>query len=103
MTINNNTLEVEIVDVCSSDTEIFPEEPIYWADACVVVYDVTSSNSLKYAADILHQVQQLRTQNQIPVVLLGNKADLEHRREVLFLVILLSFIICQFACFLSII
>lgn len=82
MTINNNTMEVEIVDVCSADTEMFPEEPVYWADACVVVYDVTSSSSLKYAADILHQVQQLRTQNQIPVVLLGNKADLEHLREV---------------------
>lgn len=81
MTINNNTMEVEIVDVCSADTEMFPEEPVYWADACVVVYDVTSSSSLKYAADILHQVQQLRTQNQIPVVLLGNKADLEHLRE----------------------
>lgn len=85
LTVNNSTLEVEIVDVCSSgenQDELLPEEPVYWADACVVVYDVTSASSLKYAADILNQVQQLRTQNQIPTVLLGNKADLEHLREV---------------------
>lgn len=83
LTINNSTLEVEIVDVCSSEEgEQLPEEPVYWADACVVVYDVTSSASLTHAQRVLKQVQHLRTQNTVPTVLLGNKADLEHLREV---------------------
>lgn len=73
---------MEIVDVCSCDLARFPEEPIYWADACVVVYDITSKKTLAHAVELLQRVHQLRSQNQIPLVLLGNKADLEHLREV---------------------
>lgn len=80
LTVNNSALEVEIVDVCSCDLSPFPEEAIYWADACLVVYDITSRNSLNHAVELLQRVQQLRS--QIPIVLLGNKCDLEHLREV---------------------
>ncbi|XP_066147084.1 ras-related and estrogen-regulated growth inhibitor-like protein isoform X1 [Euwallacea fornicatus] len=80
LTINNTSLEVEIVDVCSCDLEAFPEEAIYWADAAVVVYDVTCRTSFSQASEMLQKVLQLRP--QIPTVLLGNKADLEHLRKV---------------------
>ncbi|KAG5870081.1 hypothetical protein JTB14_001137 [Gonioctena quinquepunctata] len=80
LTVNNSALEVEIVDVCSCDVQAFPEEAIYWADACVVVYDITCRNSFTQATDMLQRVLQLR--NQIPTVLLGNKADLEHLRQI---------------------
>ncbi|XP_074027153.1 ras-related and estrogen-regulated growth inhibitor-like protein [Leptinotarsa decemlineata] len=80
LTVNNSALEVEIVDVCSCDIQAFPEEAIYWADACVVVYDITCRDSFNQATDMLQRVLQLR--NQIPRVLLGNKADLEHLRQI---------------------
>ncbi|XP_076270263.1 ras-related and estrogen-regulated growth inhibitor-like protein [Rhynchophorus ferrugineus] len=80
LTINNTSLEVEIVDVCSCDLEAFPEEAIYWADAAIVVYDITCRTSFSQASDMLHKVLQLRP--QMPTVLLGNKADLEHLRQV---------------------
>lgn len=80
LTVNNAALEVEIVDVCSCDLSLFPEEAIHWADACVVVYDITSRNSLTHAIELLQRVQQIRS--QIPLILLGNKSDLEHLREV---------------------
>lgn len=80
LTVNNSSLEVEIVDVCSCDLQAFPEEAIYWADACIVVYDITSKSSFDQASDLLQRVLQLRS--QIPTVLLGNKADLEHLRQV---------------------
>lgn len=80
MTVNNSALEVEIVDVCSCDLSLFPEEAIYWADACVVVYDITNRTSMTHAAELLQRVLQLRT--QMPIVLLGNKSDLEHLRQV---------------------
>lgn len=79
LNVNNSMLEVEIVDVCSCELS-FPEEAIYWADACIVVYDVTSRDSLNHAVELLQRIQQLRT--QILTVLLGNKCDLEHLREV---------------------
>ncbi|KAI4464916.1 ras-like family member 11 [Holotrichia oblita] len=80
LNVNNSMLEVEIVDVCSCEPSLFPEEAIYWADACIVVYDVTSRDSLNHAVELLQRVQQLRS--QILTVLLGNKCDLEHLREV---------------------
>lgn len=80
--INNAPIEVEVVDVCSCDLARFPEEPIFWADACVVVYDITSKKSLTHATELMQKVHQLRSQHQIPMLLLGNKADLEHLREV---------------------
>lgn len=80
LNVNNSALEVEIVDVCSCDVKTFPEEAIYWADACVVVYDITCRESFNQATDMLQRVLQLR--NQMPTVLLGNKADLEHLRQV---------------------
>lgn len=80
LTINNSALEVEIVDVSSCDISLFPEEAVYWADACVVVYDITNRTSFMQASELLQKVQQLRS--QISVVLLGNKSDLEHLRQV---------------------
>ncbi|KAH1014270.1 hypothetical protein HUJ04_003131 [Dendroctonus ponderosae] len=80
LTVNNTSLEVEIVDVCSCDLEAFPEEAIHWADAAIVVYDITCRHSFEQATEMLKKVLQLRT--QIPRVLLGNKADLEHLRRV---------------------
>lgn len=80
LTINNSALEVEIVDVSSCDLSLFPEEAVYWADACVVVYDITNRTSFMQASELLQKVQQLRS--QISVVLLGNKSDLEHLRQV---------------------
>lgn len=82
LTLNNSSLEVEIVDVCSCDIKAFPEEAIYWADACVVVYDITCRNSFNQASDMLQRVLNLRS--QMTTILLGNKADLEHLRQVSF-------------------
>lgn len=80
LTLNNSALEVEIVDVCSCDIQAFPEEAIYWADASVIVYDITCRNSFTQASDMLQKVLHLRS--QMPTILLGNKADLEHLRQV---------------------
>lgn len=72
---------MEIVDVCScnEDENTFPEEAIYWADACIVCYDITCKQSFKDAVNMLQQIPQLKS---MLTVLLGNKADLEHLRQV---------------------
>lgn len=80
LTINNSAVDVEIVDVCRRELSLFPEEAVYWADGCVVVYDITSRASFALATELLQKVQQLRS--QMPTVLLGNKSDLEHLRQV---------------------
>lgn len=84
LTVYNTTVDVEIVDVCSAEAAGgFPEEAVLWADACVVVYDITSMESLKHATELLSRVHQVRQPlTQCHLVLLGNKSDLEHLRQV---------------------
>lgn len=60
----------------------FPVEQVQWADGCVVVYSITDKRSFSYAIETLEHLQKLKPVSSVPVTLLGNKADLEHLREV---------------------
>ena len=51
------------------------------ADGFIVMYSVTSSESLKVARRIVREIRE-KSLNNAPIVLLGNKKDLEHHREV---------------------
>ncbi|XP_071447355.1 ras-related and estrogen-regulated growth inhibitor-like protein [Hetaerina americana] len=107
MTINNTPLEVEIVDVSGSESEdeneVFPAEEVAWADGCLVVYSITDRESFAYAEETLRRLKPSSAEDsssssgsdtesvpentppstpQQPLVLLGNKADLEHLRQV---------------------
>ncbi|XP_075211528.1 ras-related and estrogen-regulated growth inhibitor-like protein [Lycorma delicatula] len=81
--INNTPVEVEIIDVSGESRDSsFPVEQVQWADGCVVVYSITDKQSFSYAVEALENLQKLRPVSSVPVTLLGNKADLEHLREV---------------------
>ena len=51
------------------------------AHGCVVVFDVTNRNSLEHVTKYVHGISAERA---VPVVLVGNKCDLDRRREVSF-------------------
>ena len=51
------------------------------ADGFIVMYSVTSSDSMRTARRIVREVRE-KSLNNAPIVLLGNKKDLEHHREV---------------------
>lgn len=51
------------------------------ADAIVIVYSIIDRRSLKQAQDILDSVNS-KAHCNVPVLLLGNKTDLEHLRQV---------------------
>nr|CAD7396899.1 unnamed protein product [Timema poppensis] len=83
VTVNNSPLDVEIVDVSGETRDSsFPVEQVQWADACVVVYSITDKDSFSFAVEALENFQKMRPTTAVPVTLLGNKADLEHLREV---------------------
>ncbi|XP_077300578.1 ras-related and estrogen-regulated growth inhibitor-like protein isoform X2 [Arctopsyche grandis] len=81
ITVNNNPLEVEIIDVSGEGEDCFPVEQVQWADACLVVYAITDRKSFLHAAETLAALHKVR-QGAGPLALLANKADLEHLREV---------------------
>lgn len=55
---------------------------VLWADACMIVYNITQRSSFEYAAKCLAEFKAL--QNAPTAYLVGNKADLDHLREVSF-------------------
>ncbi|XKL68191.1 hypothetical protein PGB90_003682 [Kerria lacca] len=82
--INDASFDVEIIDVSADikDRSKVPQEPIQWSDAIILVYSITDRDSFNYANTMLENLQQYREVTPIPVVLVGNKADLKVRREV---------------------
>ncbi|XP_011207798.1 ras-related and estrogen-regulated growth inhibitor-like protein [Bactrocera dorsalis] len=80
ITLNGGLTEVEIVDVYAGNADDFPIEQVLWADACMVVYNITERRSLNYATKCLGEIKAL--QNGPSAYLIGNKADLDHLREI---------------------
>ncbi|KAI9585539.1 ras-related and estrogen-regulated growth inhibitor-like protein [Glossina fuscipes] len=85
ITLETGLTEVEIVDVYAGnidddDNHEFPMEQVLWADACMIVYNITERNTFEYAAKCLAEFKAL--QNAPTAYLVGNKADLDHLREV---------------------
>lgn len=53
---------------------------VLWSDACIIVYNITVRHSFEYAIKCLAELKSL--QNPPIAYLMGNKADLDHLREV---------------------
>lgn len=48
----------------------------------ILMYDITNSRSLNYLSEVLKNVKKFREKYDIPLLLVGNKLDLEEQREV---------------------
>ncbi|XP_012259829.1 ras-related and estrogen-regulated growth inhibitor-like protein [Athalia rosae] len=81
VTVNNMALNVEIVDVSGEAETSFPADQVAWADGCLIVYSVTDRQSFLYAEECLRHFQE-GDSPAVQTVLLANKMDLEHLREV---------------------
>lgn len=48
----------------------------------VIVYSITSRQTFQDISSMRDQIQRVKGVDRIPMILVGNKADLEHQREV---------------------
>ncbi|NXR32759.1 RSLBB protein, partial [Zosterops hypoxanthus] len=55
---------------------------IRWADALVIVFSITDYKSFELLSHLYYHVRQLHPGNMVPVVIVANKADLLHIKEV---------------------
>ncbi|KAL8613700.1 hypothetical protein ACOMHN_029792 [Nucella lapillus] len=83
------TLRVEIVDTASnSDSDMLGDMQDsdklgdMQADAFVIVYSITDRHSLKQAQDLMDTLLFTTPSLHVPILLLGNKSDLEPHRQV---------------------
>ncbi|XP_013785049.1 ras-related and estrogen-regulated growth inhibitor-like isoform X1 [Limulus polyphemus] len=82
VTFDDMVSNVEILDVSRWPNDSMPEEEVRWADACLVIYSICDRDSFNKAHDSLDLVHRLRAPGYVPIVLVGNKKDLEHCRQV---------------------
>lgn len=78
---------VELLDTAGQD-DFSPlrDSWIRESEGFLLVYSITDRNSLDYLDDVLKQIVRTKEdsfmQDPVPIILAGNKSDLEERREV---------------------
>ena len=74
---------VQILDTAGSEKYRSLASSYYRkADCCLLVYDITERNSFDEIKDYFNEQVQEQCKKKIPVILLGNKTDLEENRAI---------------------
>uniref|UniRef100_A0A336K8B1 small monomeric GTPase n=1 Tax=Culicoides sonorensis TaxID=179676 RepID=A0A336K8B1_CULSO len=82
VTFDNVTTEVEILDTSKCAKTGCLYEHLRWGDAFVVVYSICDRNSFADASEYLLQLSKLKLPSYYTTLLLGNKRDLDHSRQI---------------------
>lgn len=53
-----------------------------WADAVVIVFSITDHKSYELLGQVHQHIRQVHPGNRVPVIIVANKADLLHVKEV---------------------
>jgi len=83
--VDGDPVIFEICDTCPKNlSDLPPAETMTWADGLVLVYSITDRSSFNYVKQVWQHVQDLRGTHgkEVPMVLLGNKGDMVHLRQV---------------------
>lgn len=59
------------------------DDALNWADAFAVVYSICDKKSFDRARTLIRGIQESRSPSHVPVILIANKLDLEHTRQVM--------------------
>lgn len=83
--VDGDPVIFEICDTCpKSLMELPSSDTLSWADGLVLVYSITDRASFNYVRQLWQPIQDARgkEQKEVPMVLLGNKGDMVHLRQV---------------------
>lgn len=83
VTIDNETCILDILDTAGQD-EYSAMRDLYMrtGQGFLLVYSILSRNSFNELDFFKYQVCRIKDNNSVPMVLVGNKCDLENQREV---------------------
>ncbi|RXN27221.1 ras-related and estrogen-regulated growth inhibitor [Labeo rohita] len=80
--IDDETVSMEILDTAGQEDVLQKEGHMRWGDGFILVYDITDRGSFEDVVPLKGLLDEVKRPKHVPLVLLGNKADLEHARQV---------------------
>lgn len=81
--LEGETVTFELLDTRSEDGDSGARDDVVrWADGFLLVYSVTSRQTFECLSDVRRRVEDMKKAAHVPVILVGNKADLAHVRQV---------------------
>lgn len=83
MNLDGYLVNLDITDTAGQEDYVGIQDQYYrFNDGFLVVFSLCDMETLKSVPAILERIVQCRTPERIPIVLVGNKADLVHERTV---------------------
>jgi len=84
MTVSDDdVVMIDVADVNGrEDTKLMREVMIRCAQGFLLIFDITSYASLKEVYEIHERILQIKDEDHQPIILVGNKSDLESKRQV---------------------
>ncbi|KAK7129561.1 hypothetical protein R3I94_009457 [Phoxinus phoxinus] len=80
--IDDETVSMEILDTAGQEDVLQKEAHMRWGDGFIIVYDITDRGSFEDVAPLKGLLDEVKRPKHVPLVLLGNKADLDLGRQV---------------------
>ncbi|KAH0517758.1 Ras-related and estrogen-regulated growth inhibitor [Microtus ochrogaster] len=81
-TIDDEVVSMEILDTAGQEDTIQREGHMRWGEGFVLVYDITDRGSFEEVLPLKNVLDEVKKPKNVTLILVGNKADLEHSRQV---------------------
>uniref|UniRef100_A0A8C9T4X5 Ras-related and estrogen-regulated growth inhibitor n=1 Tax=Scleropages formosus TaxID=113540 RepID=A0A8C9T4X5_SCLFO len=80
--VDDEVVNMDILDTAGQEDTLQREGHVRWGDGFIVVYDITDRGSFEEVAPLKGLLEEVKKPKHVTLVLVGNKADLEHARQV---------------------
>ncbi|XP_072047852.1 ras-related and estrogen-regulated growth inhibitor-like isoform X1 [Amphiura filiformis] len=80
--IDDEVVTMEILDTAGQEETIHREGHIRWADGFLLIYSITDRKSFEDIVQIKNYLDEIKKARNVSLVIIGNKNDLDHIREV---------------------
>ncbi|KAK1168772.1 ras-related and estrogen-regulated growth inhibitor [Acipenser oxyrinchus oxyrinchus] len=80
--IDDDVVTMEILDTAGPEDLLQREGHMRWGEGFVIVYDITDRGSFDEVVPLKNFLDEIKKPKNVTLVLVGNKADLEHARQV---------------------
>nr|XP_033808022.1 ras-related and estrogen-regulated growth inhibitor isoform X1 [Geotrypetes seraphini] len=81
-TIDDEVVSMEILDTAGQDDAVQREGHVRWGEGFLLVYDITDRGSFEEVLSLKNLLDEIKKPKNVTLILVGNKADLEHSRQV---------------------